>query len=52
VHRSAGTGIHAGSYAESWNGVWEAFFQQSQNANAGAPAILAQLAKMMNEFGL
>jgi RHS repeat-associated protein len=49
-HRLRPNGIHTGPSEESWNGTWESFFKA--NPGATKQAILDQLAKMRNDFGI
>ena len=46
-HRAAGSGVHAGETAESWNGVWKEFFDKVGNPTK--QQILDQLAKMRTD---
>ena len=50
AHHLLPNGIHTGPAAESWNGVWKQFFDA--NPGASKQAILDQLAKMRNDFGI
>ena len=50
THRLLPDGIHTGPSGESWNGVWNQFFEN--NPGATRQEILDQLAKMRNDFGI
>ena len=50
THRLLPNGIHTGPSQESWNGVWERFFEEHRRATKDE--ILDQLARMRKHFGI
>lgn len=49
-HNQTENGIHTGPFEESWNGVWDKFFKETQNPSMDD--VLNQLAKMIRDFKL
>jgi hypothetical protein len=45
-HVRAGSGVHSGPYEQSWNGRWEAWIAQNQNAS---PAQVVDQARALSE---
>ena len=49
-HRLKETGIHAGEYSKSWNGMWKEWIKE--HPKASLPEIMEQLKYMRGKFGI